>query len=199
MDEHRPQSSDNLESWLLVSQCSGIGSRYFQRLMEHFGDPEKILSASQASLVELGIPQNTVRNLKNRTSAEIQPTLNWLTTPEHQLITLTDSRYPALLKEIDGPPPLLYLIGNTSLHSQPQIAIVGSPQAPDTRALLDACSAEYRPHQIVAVGEPEEGEPTVPLLRDRGQIEGRATAYVCVDFACQRPVVEPDELRTLLG
>jgi DNA processing protein len=126
MDEHSPQPPDNLESWLLVSQCSGIGSRYFQRLMAHFGEPEKILSASRASLVELGIPQDTIKNLKNRSTADIQATLTWLTTPEHQLITLADSRYPPLLKEIDGPPPLLYLIGNSSLLYQPQIAIVGS-------------------------------------------------------------------------
>ncbi len=126
MDEHSPQSPDNLESWLLVSQCSGIGSRYFQRLMDHFGEPGKILSATERSLLELGIPQNTVRNLKSRSTADIQETLTWLTRPEHQLITLSDPRYPALLKEIDGPPPLLYLIGNPDLLSQPQIAIVGS-------------------------------------------------------------------------
>jgi uncharacterized protein YyaL (SSP411 family) len=38
----------------------------------------------------------------------------------------------------------------------------------------------------------------VPLLQDRRQIEGRATAYVCIDFTCRAPVTEPEALQTLL-
>jgi uncharacterized protein YyaL (SSP411 family) len=29
--------------------------------------------------------------------------------------------------------------------------------------------------------------------------DGRATAYVCQDFACQTPTSDPDELSTQLG
>ena len=34
----------------------------------------------------------------------------------------------------------------------------------------------------------------VPLLADRGQIDGRATAYVCRNYACNLPVTDPDAL-----
>ena len=84
--------------------------------------------------------------------------------------------------------------------SQPrEIAIVGDPEAPDTRSLLEICAQGYRPHQIVAAGIAGTEESGVPLLRDRGQIEERATAYVCVDFACQAPVTDPADLQGLLG
>jgi len=79
-----------------------------------------------------------------------------------------------------------------------EIAIVGNSEASDTRALLDVCTAGYRPHQIVALGAPDAEASAVPLLQDRGQIEGRATAYVCVDFACRPPVTDPAALRALL-
>jgi uncharacterized protein YyaL (SSP411 family) len=79
-----------------------------------------------------------------------------------------------------------------------EIAIVGDPEASDTRALLDVCTAGYCPHQIVALGAPDAKASAVPLLQDRGQIEGRATAYVCVDFACRPPVTDPAALRALL-
>jgi hypothetical protein len=38
----------------------------------------------------------------------------------------------------------------------------------------------------------------VPLLEGRTAPEGRAAAYVCEHFACQKPVSEPAELAALL-
>jgi uncharacterized protein YyaL (SSP411 family) len=48
----------------------------------------------------------------------------------------------------------------------------------------------------VLAGGDERG---VPLLEGRTPLDGRAAAYVCENFACQRPVSEPEELRALLG
>ena len=79
-----------------------------------------------------------------------------------------------------------------------EVAIVGDAGAADTQALLETCGAGYRPHQIMAFGEPEAEPPTVPLLDGRGLIDGRATVYVCIDFVCQRPVTEPEELLELI-
>jgi hypothetical protein len=38
----------------------------------------------------------------------------------------------------------------------------------------------------------------VPLLVDRFALHGRATAFVCRDFACRQPVHEPEALDALL-
>jgi len=35
---------------------------------------------------------------------------------------------------------------------------------------------------------------TVPLLQDRGLLDGQAAAYVCRNLACQAPVTEPEAL-----
>jgi uncharacterized protein YyaL (SSP411 family) len=74
-----------------------------------------------------------------------------------------------------------------------EIAIVGDAASPEVQVLLDACNG-YRPHQILAAG----AESAVPLLQDRKQIEGRATAYVCIDLACKPPVIDPEALKTVL-
>jgi uncharacterized protein YyaL (SSP411 family) len=80
-----------------------------------------------------------------------------------------------------------------------EIAIIGDPEAPGTKALLDVAFTGYRPHQVVAVASTAEGS-AVPLLIDRAPIDGRATAYVCRRFACRQPVTDPAELaRQLTG
>lgn len=85
-----------------------------------------------------------------------------------------------------------------SLSEAREIAIVGDPDAADSRALLDVALRPYRPFQVVAAGRPAEAA-TIPLLAGRAQVDGRATAYVCRHFACQMPTTDPAMLREQLG
>src|SRR5215213_4986045 len=71
-----------------------------------------------------------------------------------------------------------------------EVAIVGPGAGPLERVVRGA----FRPH-IVLAGGPSDG---VPLLEGREPVDGRAAAYVCERFACQRPVTEPAELERLL-
>ena len=73
-----------------------------------------------------------------------------------------------------------------------QVVIVGDPQAPDTQILLSVVRQGFQPHRVVAVGEADSS--TLELLHNRFVSDGRATAFVCRDFACRQPVPEPQEL-----
>jgi uncharacterized protein YyaL (SSP411 family) len=78
-----------------------------------------------------------------------------------------------------------------------EVAIVGAPDDPRTDALVDeVVRARYLPNVVLAVGAPGDAEAaaTVPLLRDRPQLDGTPTAYVCERFACRTPVTTPEEL-----
>lgn len=79
-----------------------------------------------------------------------------------------------------------------------EIAIVGELNAADTQALLGVVRSGYQPFQVVALGAPSAQPPAVPLLQDRGLLDGQAAAYVCHDFTCQAPVTEPEGLRAQL-
>ena len=46
--------------------------------------------------------------------------------------------------------------------------------------------------QAERAGTPE--DDSLPLLANRGMVDGLPTAYVCRDYACSRPVTSPDEL-----
>jgi DNA processing protein len=126
MDEPHLNLETEREAWLLLSQASGIGSRYFLRLLQRFGSAQGALRADASELSQTGLPQKAVEQLKKMGREAVKPTLDWLSDPAHQMLTLADEEYPDLLRQIDDPPPVLYLIGNPQLLSQPQLAIVGS-------------------------------------------------------------------------
>lgn len=61
------------------------------------------------------------------------------------------------------------------------------------RELLDVVFGEYCPNQVVAWKRAED-ESVIPLLEGRKTGEGKATAYVCENFACQMPVTEAEAI-----
>ncbi|MEP6911616.1 MAG: thioredoxin domain-containing protein [bacterium] len=81
-----------------------------------------------------------------------------------------------------------------------EIAIVGDPGSEDTRSLRKAIWAPYLPNKVVAQAAPGDTSATdaISLLRNRPQIESKATAYVCEQFVCKRPVTTPAELASQL-
>jgi uncharacterized protein YyaL (SSP411 family) len=78
-----------------------------------------------------------------------------------------------------------------------EVAIVGDPEAPDSRALVDeVVRSRWRPNLVIAIAPPgdQRAAETVSLLADRHSIDGRPTAYLCQRFVCLLPTTTPQEL-----
>jgi uncharacterized protein len=88
-----------------------------------------------------------------------------------------------------------------SISETREVAIVGDPEAQDTRVLLETVYAGYLPNKVLAGRGPDDDEAggLIPLLAQRPAREGKATAYVCVHYACQTPTTDPEELSRQLG
>jgi uncharacterized protein YyaL (SSP411 family) len=86
-----------------------------------------------------------------------------------------------------------------ALSKPREIAIVGDLDSADTQAMLRIARDGYQPFQVVALGASDAQTSAVPLLQDRGLLDGYAAAYVCRDFSCQAPVAIPEGLRAQLG
>ncbi len=87
------------------------------------------------------------------------------------------------------------------LSTPKEIAIVGPRADQGTRALLDVAHGRYLPNKVVAghdPGLPLNGSMASPLLENKSMIDGRPTAYVCHNYACQQPVTEPEALASQL-
>ncbi len=89
---------------------------------------------------------------------------------------------------------------DTYVSPGPEVAIIGDPDAEDTRALRRVLYRRFRPNRAVAGRRPGDGIAArlSPLLEGRGRRDGRATAYVCHRFACQAPTTDPAELERQL-
>ncbi|MEN8199880.1 MAG: thioredoxin domain-containing protein [Thermodesulfobacteriota bacterium] len=83
-----------------------------------------------------------------------------------------------------------------------QVVIAGDRDGDDTRALLREVHSRYLPNSILILADKGENqkflEPYLPFLATVEKMEGRATAYVCENFSCKRPVNTPRDLARLL-
>jgi hypothetical protein len=80
-----------------------------------------------------------------------------------------------------------------------EIVLVGRAGASDTAALLRRIRGVYLPNRTLRVIDPSTGEALAPLLQGKGQIDGKATVYVCHNMTCSPPATTWAELEPLLG
>jgi uncharacterized protein YyaL (SSP411 family) len=98
--------------------------------------------------------------------------------------------------------PMMLAALSTYHAGVPQVVIAGEAEAADTRALFDALRVSYRPSWVVvpALAQHRSGlERVLPWVSGMAARDGRATAYVCRDFACQAPVHTAEALVARLG
>ena len=81
-----------------------------------------------------------------------------------------------------------------------QIIIAGDPAAADTQWMLRAVHERFIPHKILVLldgGENQNGMAEfLPFVKNMRRLDGKATAYVCVNYACELPT---NDLKTLRG
>ncbi|MEI6066388.1 MAG: DNA-processing protein DprA [Methylococcaceae bacterium] len=120
------QPNDNdLKYWLALLRTPGVGCRTFLGLLQTH-TPAQLFAESTSALSALGLKSAIIQSIKNPDWTLIDYDLSWVRQKNNAVITFNDASYPAQLKEIADPPPLLFVRGNPDLLSYPQIAIVGS-------------------------------------------------------------------------
>lgn len=142
-----PCPPHELEARLRLQRLPEVGPRRFQTLIQAFGSASAALAAPASAWHALGLP---VVSSDARRSTEVRAgaaaAMAWLERPGQHLLMWDSPGYPALLAEIDTPPPLLFVAGDPALLEQPQLAIIGSrrasPPALDTAGAFARCLAQ---------------------------------------------------------
>jgi uncharacterized protein YyaL (SSP411 family) len=95
-------------------------------------------------------------------------------------------RYPSAFGHMLGCADML-------INGAIEMAIVGDPASDDFRALERTAAERYVPSLVLAGGAPR-SDDAIALLSAREARGGRATAYVCRNYACEQPATTRNEL-----
>jgi DNA processing protein len=113
--------------WVGFNLVKGIGAVRFRALLAAFGDARSAWQASPQALRAAGLQEKLVNNLiKVRSQGLLEKHWEALQASDIKLLTWDDDAYPRRLKEIDQPPPVLYLRGALLPEDEWAVAIVGT-------------------------------------------------------------------------
>ena len=121
-------NSEGIENWLKLIQADGVGPVIFARLLKQFGTVDQALGASVSELAKVdGIGLVTAERIaSSRDKFDSCAELELADRLGVWLLHLQDERYPASLKRIYDPPPVLYVKGDVTKADNLSVAIVGS-------------------------------------------------------------------------
>lgn len=139
-----PPVVDNgdLRYWLALLRAPP--GRQWRQLLARPEAPRSLFHEPRALLEGLGLKAPLVAYLCTPDWAGVDRDLAWLSAePDRSIMTLADERYPALLREIASPPPVLFVMGDPAALAGLQLAIVGSrnPTQAGARTARDFAAA----------------------------------------------------------
>ena len=118
---------DDKRYWIGFTLVKGIGAVRFQRLLEHFGDAETAWRAAPVDLARAGLGSKMIERLVAlREKVDLSRIWEQIQAKGIQILTWMDEAYPQRLKEIEQPPPVLYLRGELTPEDTWAVAIVGT-------------------------------------------------------------------------
>ncbi len=119
------------EALVILNAVSGLGARRIRALMNVFGSPQEVLSASKEQLAQSSLlTPLMVHQLASVDKVALLAKEQELVAAKNaRIMTMDDEDYPHQLKFIAEAPVCLYMIGDSSLLNLPSIAIVGSRHA----------------------------------------------------------------------
>jgi DNA processing protein len=109
--------------WLHLARIEGLGPRGFAALHRQFEAPAAMLRAIAGH--QAGLKQRLVLPPRS----EIEGEFRRLKQAGIHILALPDLAYPAALRAIDDPPPVLTVKGNLALLARPAVALVGARNA----------------------------------------------------------------------
>ena len=116
------------EALIALNMIEHVGPVRLRKLLEHFGEPQAILSASRAQLLKVhGVGEEVAGAISNWEGLiDLRGELKRIQEYGCEILTHEDAVYPDLLRQIYDPPIVLYVKGRLTSQDKNAVAIVGS-------------------------------------------------------------------------
>ena len=117
------------QSWIALAEILGARSALLKPLLKAFGTPEAIFEADEPRLREV-LPDVGAGTLKailgKRTAESARAIALWCHQNAVRILPFDHAEYPAVLRELDEPPALLYCRGRLpDLSARASVGVVG--------------------------------------------------------------------------
>ncbi len=117
--------------WIWLSTREGLDNRQMRLALDAFSDAEDLFCAKEGDLAGIeGLDRSAVAALMDKDLSGAENILRKCVDKKISLCTVRDKAYPARLKHISDPPPVLYYKGELpNMDAVPVIAVVGTRKA----------------------------------------------------------------------
>jgi DNA processing protein len=116
--------------WVGFNHVVGIGPARLRKLIDAFGDIQIAWHASGDELRLAGLGPTYIEALiKTRDKLDLDREMQRIDRLGFKITTWQDEDYPARLREIASPPPMLYVWGDLETHDRWAVAVVGTRRA----------------------------------------------------------------------
>jgi len=117
--------------WLALKSIPGVGPVLFQRLLQRFGQPAAVFQARPEELLTVkGVNRDLAQDLLSfRAWDRVEAELARIAAAGVEVLLQADPRFPARLKQIPYPPPLLFIKGTILPQDDLAVALVGTRAA----------------------------------------------------------------------
>jgi DNA processing protein len=121
---------DDKRFWLGLTLVRGIGAVRLRALMDHFGNAASAWQGAPDELRAAGLgPKIIERFIEARKSVDLDQLWDKVIAQGIKILTWDDELYPPRLKEIEQPPPVLYVRGEILPEDHFAVSIVGTRKA----------------------------------------------------------------------
>lgn len=190
------RESEKLVDWLVLNRFSIDNLQAFTTLYKAFPEPSRIFSLEKEDLEHVeGVQLQTLKRIKKfhaRYREMAKRELEFLEMNSVQILTLEDSDYPELLKNIFDPPFVIYMKGQVAGLQQKSVAIVGSRFASATgRAAAKSLASDLAGQGILVTSGLAKG---IDASAHEGAMEKGLT---CAVLGCGLDICYPPENKRL--
>ncbi len=182
--------------WIILSKISYLGPKRCRQLVEYFGSPKRLLSASSKSLLRVpGMGEKIVSSItQERERIDADEDLKSIDRLGIHLLSFQDDKYPQNLLHTFNPPSFLYIRGNFKERDRDAVAMVGTRRATTYgKMMVRKLARDLAKEGLTIVSGMARGVDTAAHL---GALEagGRTVAVL----GCGVDVVYPPENRKLM-